>query len=129
MPRHTDTSEWPQFSFASGALASTLSDLHRWGIALGQGFGLTPALRQTRIDDEFGIGVQRERPRGRVISFGHAGSEAGYSANVQFYPCTGAVWALMANGDGGTGEIFMPVLKALQPIVEPLAVPSEKCAL
>lgn len=128
MPRHTDTSEWPQFSFASGALASTLSDLHRWGIALGEGFGLTPALRQTRIDDELGIGVQRERPGGRVISFGHAGSEAGYSANVQFYPCTGAVWALMANGDGGTGEIFMPVLKALQPIVEPLAVPSEKCA-
>jgi D-alanyl-D-alanine carboxypeptidase len=128
MPRHTDTSEWPQFSFASGALASTLSDLHRWAIALGEGFGLTPALRQTRIDDELGIGVQRERPGGRVISFGHAGSEAGYSANVQFYPCTGAVWALMANGDGGTGEIFMPVLKALQPIVEPLAVPSEKCA-
>lgn len=128
MPRQTDTSEWPQFSFASGALASTLSDLHRWGIALGEGFGLTPALRQTRIDDELGIGVQRERPGGRVISFGHAGSEAGYSANVQFYPCTGAVWALMANGDGGTGEIFMPVLKALQPIIEPLAVPSEKCA-
>jgi D-alanyl-D-alanine carboxypeptidase len=128
MPRHTDTSEWPQFSFASGALASTLSDLHRWGIALGEGFGLTPALRQTRIDDELGIAIQRERPGGRVISFGHAGSEAGYSANVQFYPCTGAVWALMANGDGGTGEIFMPVLKALQPIVEPLAVPSEKCA-
>jgi D-alanyl-D-alanine carboxypeptidase len=128
MPPHTDTSEWPQFSFASGALASTLSDLHRWGIALGEGFGLTPALRQTRIDDELGIGVQRERPGGRVISFGHAGSEAGYSANVQFYPCTGAVWALMANGDGGTGEIFMPVLKALQPIVEPLAAPSEKCA-
>jgi D-alanyl-D-alanine carboxypeptidase len=128
MPPHTDTSEWPQFSFASGALASTLLDLHRWGIALGEGFGLTPALRQTRIDEELGIGVQRERPGGRVISFGHAGSEAGYSANVQFYPCTGAVWALMANGDGGTGEIFMPVLKALQPIVEPLAVPSEKCA-
>jgi D-alanyl-D-alanine carboxypeptidase len=128
MPRQTDTSEWPQFSFASGALASTLSDLHRWGIALGEGFGLTPALRKTRIDDELGIGVQRERPGGRIISFGHAGSEAGYSANVQFYPCTGAVWALMANGDGGTGEIFMPVLKALQPIVEALAVPSDKCA-
>ena len=108
------------------ALASTLSDLHRWGIALGEGFGLTPALRQTRIDEELGVGVQRAG--GRVISFGHAGSEAGYSANVQYYPCTGAVWALMANGDGSTGEIFMPVLKALQPIVEPLAVPSEKCA-
>jgi D-alanyl-D-alanine carboxypeptidase len=128
MPRHTDTSEWPQFSFAAGALASTLSDLHRWGVALGEGFGLTPALRQARIDDEFGVVVQRERPGGRVISFGHAGSEAGYSANVQYYPCTGAVWALMGNGDGGTGEAFVPVLKALQPIVESLAAPSEKCS-
>ena len=25
----------------------------------------------------------------------------GYSANVQYYPCTGTVWALMGNGDGG----------------------------
>ena len=128
MPRHTDTSGWPQFSFAAGALASTLSDLHQWGIALGQGFGLTPALRQARIDDELGIAIQREHPGGRVLSLGHAGSEAGYSANVQYYPCTGAVWALIANGDGGTGEAFVPVLKALQPIVEPLTVPSEKCA-
>ena len=126
MPRHTDTSEWPQFSFAAGALASTLSDLHRWGVALGEGFGLTPTLRQARIDDELGVGVQRAG--GRVISFGHAGSEAGYSANVQYYPSTGAVWALMANGDGGTGEAFMAVIKALQPVVEPLAAPSEKWA-
>jgi hypothetical protein len=72
--------------------------------------------------------IQREHPSGRVISLGHAGSEAGYSANVQYYPCTGAVWALMTNGDCGTGEAFIPALKALQPIVEPLAVPSEKCA-
>jgi CubicO group peptidase (beta-lactamase class C family) len=28
LPARTDTSEWPQFSFAAGALASTLSDLH-----------------------------------------------------------------------------------------------------
>ena len=118
LPRRTDTSAWPQISFAAGALASTLSDLHAWGVALGEGFGLTPALRQARIDDELGIAVQRDLPSGRVISFGHAGSEPGYSANVQYYPCTGAVWALMANGDGGTGEAFIAVLKALQPIVE-----------
>jgi hypothetical protein len=48
-------------------------------------------------------------------------------ASVQYYPCTGAVWALMANGDGGTGEAFVAGLKALQPTVEPLAAPSEKC--
>jgi D-alanyl-D-alanine carboxypeptidase len=126
MPRQTDTSEWPQFSFAAGALVSTLSDLLRWSVALGEGFGLTPTLRQARIDDELGVGVQRSG--GRVISFGHAGSEAGYSANVQYYPSTGAVWALIANGDGGTGEAFMAVIKALQPVVEPLAAPSEKWA-
>jgi D-alanyl-D-alanine carboxypeptidase len=127
LPRRTDTSEWPQFSFAAGALASTLSDLHTWGVALGEGFGLTAVLRRARIDDELGVSVQRELPSGRVISFGHAGSEPGYSANVQYYPCTGAVWALMANGDGGTGEAFFAVLKALQPIVESLSVPPQKC--
>jgi D-alanyl-D-alanine carboxypeptidase len=65
MPQHTDTSGWLQFSFAAGAIASTLSDLHQWGVALGEGFGLTPALRRARIDDELGIAIQRERPGGR----------------------------------------------------------------
>ncbi len=127
LPRLTDTSEWPQISFAAGALASTLPDLHAWGVALGEGFGLTPALRQARLDDELGIAVQRDAGSGRVISFGHAGSEPGYSANVQYYPCTGAVWALMVNGDGGTGEAFVAVLTALQPVVEPLVAPSTGC--
>jgi D-alanyl-D-alanine carboxypeptidase len=127
LPRLTDTSEWPQFSFAAGALASTLPDLHAWGIALGEGFGLTPVLRQARIDDELGLAVQRDPKSGRVISFGHGGSEPGYSANIQYYPCTGAVWAFMGNGDGGTGEAFIAVLKALQPVVEPLAAPSVGC--
>jgi len=40
---------------------------------------------------------------------------------------TGTVWALVANAEEGTGEAFIPVRKALQPIIEPLAIPSEKC--
>jgi D-alanyl-D-alanine carboxypeptidase len=104
-----------------------LPDLRAWGVALGEGFGLTPALRQARIDDELGIGVQRDPGSGDLISFGHAGSEPGYSANVQYYPCTGAVWALMVNGDGGTGEAFMAVLAALQPVVEPLVASPTAC--
>jgi D-alanyl-D-alanine carboxypeptidase len=128
LPPRTDTSGWPQFSFAAGALASTMGDLHGWGLALGEGFGLTPALRQAQLDDELGIGVQRDAKTGRVISFGHAGSEPGYSANVQYYPCTGAVWALMVNGDGGTGEAFLALLTALQPVVEPLVDPPAECS-
>ena len=129
LPPLTDTSAWPQISFAAGALASTMADLHGWGLALGEGFGLTPALRQARLDDELGLGVQRDAGNGRVISFGHAGSEPGYSANVQYYPCTGAVWALMVNGDGGTGEAFLAVLAALQPVIEPLAAPTSRMQL
>jgi D-alanyl-D-alanine carboxypeptidase len=121
LPRRTDTSAWPQFSYAAGALASTLLDLHTWGVALGEGYGLTPALRKARIDDELGIAVQRDPKTKKLISFGHAGSEPGYSANVQYYPCTKTVWALMGNGDGGTGMAFAAVVKALQPVVEPLA--------
>jgi D-alanyl-D-alanine carboxypeptidase len=129
LPPLTDTSRWVQFSYAAGALASTLDDLHAWGVALGEGFGLTPALRQARIDDVYGlgIGIQRDPQTNNVISFGHAGSEPGYSANVQYYACSGAVWALMGNGDGGTGEAFFAVLKTLQPVVESLVMPSSGC--
>jgi len=34
----------------------------------------------------------------------------------------------MANADEGIGEAYIPAMNALQPIIEPLAVPSEKCA-
>jgi len=129
LPALTDTSRWVQFSFAAGALASTLDDLRAWGVALGAGFGLTPALRQARIDDVYGlgIGIQRDPHTNKLISFGHAGSEPGYSANVQYYVCSGAVWVLMGNGDGGTGEAFFAVLKALQPVIEPLVMPLSGC--
>ena len=127
LPPLTDTSTWVQFSFAAGALASTLDDLHAWGVALGQGFGLTPALRQARIDDDLGVAIQRDPRTHRLMSLGHAGSEMGYSANVQYYVCSGAAWALMGNGDGGTGEAFVAVLKALQPVVEPLVTPPSGC--
>jgi D-alanyl-D-alanine carboxypeptidase len=132
LPPRTDMSTWVQFSFAAGALASTLDDLHAWGVALGEGFGLTPALRQARLDDgapggnvNMGLGVviQRDPQTNNVISLGHAGSEPGYSANVQYYMSSGAVWALIGNGDGGTGEAFSAVLKALQPVVESLVTP------
>jgi D-alanyl-D-alanine carboxypeptidase len=124
----TDTSDWALAAFSAGALASTLDDLHAWGMALGEGFGLTPALRKQRLDEELGVAVLREEASGRVISFGHAGSEPGYGANVQYYPCTGAVWALMVNGDGGTSQPMIDVLQALNPLIQPIADPVGKCS-
>jgi D-alanyl-D-alanine carboxypeptidase len=134
-PPLTDTSKWVQFSFAAGALASTLDDLHAWGVALGEGYGLTKKLRQARIDDVapggntgLGIAIQFDPRTNHVISLGHVGSEPGYSANVQYYVCSGAVWALLGNGDGGTGVAFLAVLKALQPVVEPLVTSPSGCS-
>jgi hypothetical protein len=74
--------------------SSSLSPPARWRprFPICKGFELTPELRQARIDDDLGIGVQRDSRSGKVISFGHAGSEMGYSANVQYSSCTGAVW-------------------------------------
>jgi D-alanyl-D-alanine carboxypeptidase len=115
-------------AFSAGALASTLDDLHAWGVALGEGFGLTPELNQRRLDEELGVGVQRDERSGRVISFGHAGSEPGYGANVQYYPCTGAVWALMVNGDGGTSQPMIDVLQALNRLIQPIADHAAACS-
>jgi D-alanyl-D-alanine carboxypeptidase len=127
LPPLTDTSDWALAAFSAGALASTLDDLHAWGVALGEGFGLTPELNQRRLDEELGLGVQREPSTGRVISFGHAGSEPGYGANVQYYPCTGTVWALMVNGDSGTAQPLVDVLQALDPLIRPIADPAARC--
>jgi hypothetical protein len=63
LPRRTDTSEWPQVSFTAGALASTLPDLHARGVALGEGFSLTAALRRARVGDELGVAVQHDPKR------------------------------------------------------------------
>jgi len=122
LPQLTDTSGWGLMAFSAGALASTLDDLRAWGVALREGFGLTPELDRRRVDEELGLGVLRDPQSGRVITFGHAGAEPGYGANVQYYPCTGAVWALMVNGDNGeTSQQMIAVLQALDPLIQPIA--------
>jgi hypothetical protein len=47
---------------------------------------------------------------------------------VQYYPCTGAVWALMLNCDGGTSQPMIDVLQALNPLIQPIADPADKCS-
>jgi hypothetical protein len=121
-------------SEALGEVKEISYNLHAWGIALGEGFGLTKKLRHARIDDVapgsntgLGVVIQFDPRTNYVISLGHAGSEPGYSANVQYYTCSGAVWALLGNGDGGTGEAFLAVFTALRPVVESLVTSPSGC--
>ncbi|WP_127792561.1 serine hydrolase [Agromyces sp. LHK192] len=129
-PRPTDTTDWTNHeSWAAGAMLSTLDDLHLWGLAFGEGFGLSPELRAARIEDRapvevapgywYGLGanVHLDPESGCLLDLNHSGTEPGYGAHVQYFEGSGAVLALIGNGDGGTGhafnEVLLPIVQAL----------------
>jgi len=135
-----DSTDWYNHeSWAAGAMLSTIDDLHTWGLALGDGVGLTPAMLAARVDGTapvpgvsgygLNVGVRRDAGTGCVLELSHAGAEPGYGASVAYYPVTGSVLALMGNGDGGTGLASFEVLKALGPVLLPVVegLPTESC--
>ncbi len=138
-----DTLDWSNGeSWAGGAMVSTLDDLHAWGEALGEGAGVTPELQAARYADVavvpgqtgggygLGAGVELDVDTGCVTSVSHAGAEPGYGTNLAYYPETGAVFAMLGNGDGGTGTAVLEVTKALAPLLGPVlkGSPTESCA-
>ena len=139
-----DTVDWSNGeSWAGGAMVSTLEDLHAWGEALGEGAGVTPELQAERWADVasipgqaagsgygLGAGVEHDEATGCVMSVSHAGAEPGYGTNLGYYPQTGSVFAMLGNGDGGTGVAVLEVGKALAPILRPVLYgsPTEPCA-
>jgi D-alanyl-D-alanine carboxypeptidase len=125
-PVLTDTTDWYNHeAWAAGAMLSTLDDLHTWGVALGEGFGLTPDLRAARATDlapggsgyGLGVSVRTDPATGCTLSMGHSGAEPGYGADILYFNSTGSVFALLGNGDAGTGEAFFEVSKALAPVL------------
>jgi D-alanyl-D-alanine carboxypeptidase len=138
----TDTTDWTNHEgWAAGAMLSTIDDLHTWGLALGEGYGLTPEMQAARIGDlapgvtaegygyGLGVGVHIDPDSGCLLDLNHSGAEPGYGAHVQYFEGSGAVLALIGNGDGGTGEAFAKVLKALVPVLQGsvLAMSSTAC--
>ena len=123
-PAGLDTSTMPLIAFSGGALAATIDDLHTYGVAFGEGYGLDDALRTARIEDSapgdaasgLGLVVDRDPSTGAVRTIGHAGSVMGYGANLLYYPCTGTVFALMANAD--FSPAMVDILTELQPVVQ-----------
>jgi D-alanyl-D-alanine carboxypeptidase len=130
-----DTVDWSNGQGgAAGAMVSTLDDIHAWGEALGAGAGVTPALQAARYADVapnsgtggngygLGIGVQHDPGTGCVLSVSHNGAEPGYGTSVAYFPSTGAVFALLGNGDGGTGVASLEVGAALAPVLLPVVI-------
>lgn len=138
-----DTVGWSNGeSWAGGGMVSTLDDLHAWGEALGEGAGVTPELQAARYADVavipgqagaaygLGTGLEIDVETGCVTSVTHAGAEPGYGTNLAYYPATGAVFAILGNGDGGTGDASTEVLNALGPLLRSplLGSSTEPCA-
>ena len=137
-PVLTDTTDWYNHeAWAAGAMLSTIDDLHTWGVALGEGFGLTPAMRAARVTDVapggvpygLGTGVRTDAATGCTLGLSHSGAEPGYGADVTYFTTTGSVFALLGNGDGGTGEAFFEVSKAMAPVLQSAAEipPTQSC--
>lgn len=107
------TTDWSQsYVWAAGGMASTISDLGRWGRALGTGRGAIPAsLAAERLDNcapsapgtatEYCLGlvVTRDTATDKPTTLWHNGRVFGAVAYVGYYPATGAVVAVMANCD------------------------------
>jgi D-alanyl-D-alanine carboxypeptidase len=144
-----DTFDWNlSWSWAAGAMASTIDDLHRWGLALGEGRGLTPALLDARQRDlarpsdgsfpswlGYGLGVfvETDPATNCVVSLAHGGDVPGYQAQVTAYPTSGAVFALMDNslGDVAGGDAVNgrgAIQLVLEPVYRSLVVtPTAPC--
>ena len=107
------TTDWSQsYVWAAGGMASSISDLGRWGRALGTGRGAIPAsLAAERLDNcapsaagtptEYCLGlvVTSDTTTGKPVTLWHNGRVFGAVAYVGYYPATGAVVAVMANCD------------------------------
>jgi D-alanyl-D-alanine carboxypeptidase len=136
-----DTVDWSNGeSWAGGAMVSTLDDLHAWGEALGDGAGVTPELQAARYADRavnseetgaaygLGTGVVYDAATDCVLIVSHAGAEPGYGSNLFYYPATGAVFAILGNSDGGTGDATQEVTNAVNPLLQPVLMPwDESC--
>jgi CubicO group peptidase (beta-lactamase class C family) len=105
---------------AAAGLWTTPSDLLRWALAIDAarrgepGAILSPAMAAQMLTEQkggFGLGP-RVQGSGPAFRFGHGGSNAGFRAQVVFFPETGQGAAVMTNGAGG-GALIEEVLRTL----------------
>ncbi len=94
-------------SGAAGSIATTATDLARWGRALYDGPALTEASRAAMLDDvvrtapyrptvPYGLGVQATTIAGR-LALGHSGRFLGARASIRWLPEQQVAIAVLTN--------------------------------
>lgn len=132
----------PSSSAGSGAMISKLSDLKKWGRALGKGTLLSEELQAERVNslvpivfnpcddddperpkrtcpeyDKYGLGL------GEISGWiGHTGEYIGYTALVMYHPESGSVAVVLTNifalSEHVPTKIFQEFAVVLNPILE-----------
>lgn len=97
----------PSWGFTSGAMISTLDDLHAWSVALGTGDGwISPELQKERAAS-MTSSVEGNTPQmAYALGFGmangwigHTGELPGYNTSITYDPATGTSIVVMVNSD------------------------------
>lgn len=91
----------PSTVWASGDLIADITDLARWGQALGQGALISPASQTARLQYvdmtanlQYGLGIVRDRAANLL---GHQGGMIGYTSQTYYVPDEGATLAFFYN--------------------------------
>jgi D-alanyl-D-alanine carboxypeptidase len=108
----------PQFEWTGGGVASTTSDLARWGALLYQGKAFDPALLPRMLDFvpsrlgpnvRYGLGViGRETPLGPA--WGHSGFFPGYATELLYFPDHRVAAAVQVNQTDPYPRTLVPLL-------------------
>jgi D-alanyl-D-alanine carboxypeptidase len=101
--RVVDVADWTtSYSWAAGAVVSTLADMRRWTAALVRGQLLSPRLQRERlrwvptghVGFEYGLGIFK------IAGFvGHNGLLPGYDSTILYSPSSRTTVVVLGNGD------------------------------
>jgi len=120
------TLQSPSVAGASGAMISTLDDLHSFALALGRGDLVSQKSHKEQTTfvptgnqqfTGYGLGMMQF---GDLV--GHGGDINGYSSNTSYSPSTGAVIVVLVNKDpnaNASGQVGILLTKQLAKIVYP----------
>ena len=127
-----DSTAWtPSFAAGAGQAISTLTDLHRWTVAVGTGALLKPATQRERL-----IPNPASVPAGRAYLFAlgrdhgwlaHSGETPGYNTEIAYLPSLKAAIVVITNSDISNNDVVSPapaILSALARVVAPRNVPT-----
>lgn len=118
------TSWNPSWAWASGAMISTLGDLHRWAGDVATGKLLTPAAQKQRVRfiavpgfRNVGYGLGLRANNGWI---GHSGDIPGYLTLMIYRPSQQATVVVLLNTDVLTQQVaFLKLAEAITTIITP----------